>query len=150
QVKLLNDLIPMTMLRFDDFRHARDLASAGKIEDAKTFLLDTAGREGLNRIGDIASEMRKEENRLFFVRTLEADRSQTLAAVVPTAGSGLVVALAAISIFLVRKSARARDDAEQQLRDINLNLEAAVDERTSDLREANEEIQRFTYIVSHD
>jgi hypothetical protein len=36
------------------------------------------------------------------------------------------------------------------LRDNNLNLEATVDERTADLREANDEIQRFAYIVSHD
>ena len=36
------------------------------------------------------------------------------------------------------------------MRDNNLNLEATVDERTADLREANDEIQRFAYIVSHD
>ena len=66
------------------------------------------------------------------------------------AGSGLVIALAGISIFLVRRSARARDEAEAQLRDNNLNLETTVDERTADLREANDEIQRFAYIVSHD
>ncbi|HEY3746598.1 MAG TPA: HAMP domain-containing sensor histidine kinase, partial [Gemmatimonadaceae bacterium] len=36
------------------------------------------------------------------------------------------------------------------LRDSNVNLEATVDERTADLREANDEIQRFAYIVSHD
>jgi signal transduction histidine kinase len=69
---------------------------------------------------------------------------------VTVVGSGLVVALAAISIFLVRRSASARDEAEAQLRDNNLNLEATVDERTADLREANDEIQRFAYIVSHD
>ncbi len=50
----------------------------------------------------------------------------------------------------MRRSARARDEAEAQLRDNNLNLEATVDERTADLREANNEIQRFAYIVSHD
>ena len=50
----------------------------------------------------------------------------------------------------MRRSARARDHAETQLRDNNLNLEATVDERTADLREANSEIQRFAYIVSHD
>jgi signal transduction histidine kinase len=58
--------------------------------------------------------------------------------------------LAGISIFLIRRSARARDHAEVLLRDSNLNLEATVDERTADLREANDEIQRFAYIVSHD
>ena len=61
-----------------------------------------------------------------------------------------MLVLAGFSIFLVRRSARARDEAEAQLRDNNLNLEATVDERTADLREANEEIQRFAYIVSHD
>jgi len=61
-----------------------------------------------------------------------------------------VLALAAFSIVLLRLSSRARDDAEAKLRDMNVTLEAIVDERTTDLREANEEIQRFAYIVSHD
>ncbi len=55
-----------------------------------------------------------------------------------------------MSLLLVRRSSRARDEAEARLRDNNLNLEATVDERTADLREANDEIQRFAYIVSHD
>ena len=76
--------------------------------------------------------------------------AQELAASMTVAGSGLVIVLAGISIFLVRRSSRARDDAEAQLRDNNLNLETTVDERTADLREANDEIQRFAYIVSHD
>ena len=61
-----------------------------------------------------------------------------------------MLGLAGISIFLVRRSARARDAAEEKLRENNLNLETTVDERTADLREANDEIQRFAYIVSHD
>jgi signal transduction histidine kinase len=87
---------------------------------------------------------------LFELRTATADLTQRLASIVTVVGSGLVVALAAISIFLVRRSAGARDEAEAQLRDSNLNLETTVDERTADLREANDEIQRFAYIVSHD
>lgn len=103
-----------------------------------------------NTIRDVALAMRGEEERLFGVRTVTADRTQQLASLVTIAGSGLVIALAGISIFLVRRSARARDAAEALLRDNNLNLEATVDERTADLREANNEIQRFAYIVSHD
>ncbi len=84
------------------------------------------------------------------LRTANADRSQRLASTVTIAGSGLVIALAGISLFLVRRESRARDDAEARLRENYLNLEATVDERTADLREANDEIQRFAYIVSHD
>jgi signal transduction histidine kinase len=94
--------------------------------------------------------MRAEEDRLFALRTANADRSQSLAASMTWIGSGFVVLLGGISIFLVRRSARARDEAEARLRDNNVNLEVTVDERTADLREANNEIQRFAYIVSHD
>ncbi len=41
---------------------------------------------------------------------------------------------------------RARDE----LRHTNINLEGIVEARVGDLRVANEEIQRFAYIVSHD
>ena len=99
---------------------------------------------------NVGTAMLAEETRLFAQRTQKADRTQVLASSVTIAGSSFVVALAALSIFLVRRSARARDEAEAQLRDNNLNLELTVQERTSDLREANEEIQRFAYIVSHD
>ena len=94
--------------------------------------------------------MRQEEAQLFAQRTMNADRSQKLASTVTIAGSGLVIALAGISILLVRRESTARDEAEARLRDNNLNLESTVDERTADLREANDEIQRFAYIVSHD
>jgi signal transduction histidine kinase len=73
-----------------------------------------------------------------------------LASSVTIAGSSMVIALAGLSVFLVRRSTRARDKAEARLRDNNLNLEATIGERTADLREANDEIQRFAYIVSHD
>ncbi|HEY0235616.1 MAG TPA: CHASE3 domain-containing protein [Afipia sp.] len=141
---------PLAEQRFDDFRQALALGRSGKTDEAKQLLSNSASSDGLNKIRDIADDMRTEETRLFRLRTQSADQSQALAAIVTTAGSGLVVALAGASLFLVRRSSRARDDAEQQLRENNLNLEAAVDERTSDLREANQEIQRFAYIVSHD
>lgn len=136
--------------RFSLFRNVVAHARNGKIDEAKVLLsIGTAGNE-MDRIRDIGLAMRAEENRLFAFRTESADRSQKLAAGVTVAGSALIVLFAALSVFLIRASAKARDDAEQRLRDVNQNLEVAVDERTSDLREANQEIQRFAYIVSHD
>ncbi len=40
--------------------------------------------------------------------------------------------------------------AQRQLRDTNRNLEAMVEARVAELKLANDEIQRFAYIVSHD
>lgn len=106
--------------------------------------------DALEAIARIGRDMRTEEDRLLAARTTTADRTQVLASSVTIAGSCMVLALAALSVVLLRQSSRARDVAEANLRDNNANLETIVDERTADLREANEEIQRFAYIVSHD
>ena len=67
----------------------------------------------------VGEAMRAEEQRLFAIRTAKADRSQVLASSVTIAGSGMVIALAGLSVFLVRRSSRARDEAEARLRDNN-------------------------------
>jgi len=135
--------------RLDEFKKAVEFVSSNDIQGGIAMLRDGSGA-AVQRIGKISSAMRAEEERLFAARSMAADQSQSLAAVVTAAGSGLVLLLAGASLLLVRRSTQARDKAQQMLRDINLNLEATVETRTADLREANEEIQRFAYIVSHD
>ncbi len=136
--------------RLKQFADTIDLADRHDMPGGIELLHEATAEDVIRRIEAVAASMRTEEDRLFELRTQIADRTQQWASVVTVAGSGLVIALAGISIFLVRRSSRARDHAEAQLRDNNLNLETTVDERTADLREANNEIQRFAYIVSHD
>jgi signal transduction histidine kinase len=143
-------LRPPVQARLAEFAKAIDFVTRNDIAGGIAMLRESGPSDSVRRLDDVAGAMRAEEDRLFALRTATADRTQRLASIVTVTGSGLVVALAGISILLVRRSARARDEAEAQLRDNNLNLEATVDERTSDLREANNEIQRFAYIVSHD
>lgn len=136
--------------RLDQFSRELKLAAQGETSGAAALVREAAGTDTTKTIRDIATSMMAAEERLFRLRSDNADRSQTLAASMTGIGSGLVVVLALISIWLVRRSAQGRDEAEVRLRDANVNLEATVDERTADLREANNEIQRFAYIVSHD
>jgi signal transduction histidine kinase len=143
-------LRPPVQARLDEFAKAIDFVKRNDTAGGVAMLRQAGVGDSVARMNKVAGAMRAEEDRLFALRTRTADRTQRLASVVTVAGSGLVIALAGISILLVRRSARARDNAEAQLRDNNLNLEATVDERTADLREANGEIQRFAYIVSHD
>ena len=136
--------------RLEEFAQTIDFVDRHDAAGGIAVMREAVAHNLAQQMNDVVENMRVEEDRLFAQRTRTADRTQQLASIVTVAGSGLVIALAAISIFLVRRSSRARDDAEARLRDNNLNLEATVDERTADLREANDEIQRFAYIVSHD
>ena len=61
-----------------------------------------------------------------------------------------MVLIGALSVFLVQRASREREAARNELADANANLEGIVAQRTADLTEANEEIQQFAYIVSHD
>jgi signal transduction histidine kinase len=150
QVENSKQLRPPVQARLEEFAKAIDFVRRNDIAGGVAMLREAGVSDSVARMNEVAGAMRAEEDRLFALRTQTADRTQRLASLVTVAGSGLVIALAGISILLVRRSARARDEAEAQLRDNNLNLEATVDERTADLREANSEIQRFAYIVSHD
>ena len=150
QVEAIKQLRAAIETRLDQFAREIDFIKQGEADNAARLVREAAAGNINATIRDIASGMHAEENRLFLVRTANADQTQIRASSVTIAGSCLVNPLAALSIFLVRRSSRARDQAEEKLRDNNTNLEATVDERTADLREANDEIQRFAYIVSHD
>jgi signal transduction histidine kinase len=150
QSKYVGEMRAAVEARLAQFAWEIRLIEQGDRAGATALVSEAAGGNMPAVISDIADQMRIEEDRLFALRTANADRSQGLASVVTLAGSGLVIALAGISVLLVRRSTRARDEAEAKLRDTNINLETTVDARTADLREANDEIQRFAYIVSHD
>jgi len=150
QGEKVKQLRPPVEARLAEFAQAVDFVKRDDTAGGIAMLREAGASDSVRKIAEITGAMRAEEDRLFAIRTATADRTQQLASIVTVAGSALVILLAGISIFLVRRSARGRDEAEGKLRDNNLNLETTVDERTADLREANEEIQRFAYIVSHD
>jgi len=150
QVANLKKLRAAIETRLDQFSREMKFVKQGKQSTATALVREAAASDTTTAIRVVGEALRGEEDRLFDLRTANAVRSQRLASMVTIAGSGLVIVLAGISMFLLRRSARERDDAEARLRDANLNLEVTVDERTADLREANDEIQRFAYIVSHD
>jgi signal transduction histidine kinase len=150
QVERIKQLRAAVATRLGQFAEEIDLVKNNKADSATALVREASANDTTSTIRDISDAMRAEEERLLARRTTSADRSQQLATMVTIAGSALVIVLAGISIFLVRRESEARDKAESRLRDNNLNLEATVDERTADLREASEEIQRFAYIVSHD
>ena len=119
QVKSVNQLREAIDARLAEFAEAIDFAKRQDLAGGIAMLRRPNAGEAVRRIAEASTKIRAEEDRLFGNRTSTADRTQQFATIVTVIGSGLVVALAAISIFLVRRSSRARDEAEARLRDAN-------------------------------
>jgi signal transduction histidine kinase len=101
-------------------------------------------------VQSIVQEMIAEEERLLWRRTDEANRTVNYLLAVSIIGSLVILGLAIASLLLVRRSNHQRDEANRLLASANFDLEQTVAERTADLEEANQELQRYAYIVSHD
>jgi signal transduction histidine kinase len=104
-----------------------------------------ARQAGATGVGMLA-----EENRLLSERL--ATQRQTVAVFygVLIASGVLLILVAAASILLITRYIRALGASRDSLKTLNDNLEQAVAARTRELQRANDEIQRFAYIVSHD
>lgn len=136
--------------QLDRFAREMHLVESGDRAGAAALVREVATSRADDTIHDVAKAMLAEENRTYAARDRSAHRIQQITSAVTFMGSGLVIIFTGVSMILLRRSAQARDAAEASLRDTNLNLEATVDERTADLREANDEIQQFAHVVSHD
>ncbi len=138
----------------DDIVRRRDatiaLARAGRIEEARrSFEAETSARRRRG-IRDLAKAMSAEEARLLVLRD-DAQRASVRAFYRSLGVAGvLVVIVALVSLLTILRYTDELGASRDVLRDFADTLEDQVRERTADLSRANEEIQRFAYIVSHD
>ena len=127
-----------------------DLVEAGQRDEALEILRSDVGRtlmadihsmlEGVIAAGDerIASQVAAQLRMAGILR------------VVAIIGAIAIAALLAGTVFVISRYIREIQDAQTELGQLNAGLEGRVHERTEDLMQANQEIQRYAYIVTHD
>jgi signal transduction histidine kinase len=94
--------------------------------------------------------MGAEERRLLAIRDAEQAASIRVFYAILTFAGVVLGAVAIAALVVVLRYTRDLAGSRDNLRGLNENLEELVSDRTADLSRANEEIQRFAYIVSHD
>ena len=126
------------------------LIDGGRIDRAVDLFRTEASVRRLSVIRKAFESMAGEERRLLAERDA-AQRTSLRAFYGILALAGVLLVLVAIaSLLTVLRYTRDLAASRDSLRDFNERLEDTVSERTADLSRANEEIQRFAYIVSHD
>lgn len=107
-------------------------------------------QELAGKVEALAQRMLAIERRLLIERTTARGNSVALFYSVLALTGVLLGLVAAGSVWVIRRYTADLQASRDALRGLNENLEAAVAERTTELQRANDEIQRFAYIVSHD
>ena len=101
-------------------------------------------------IRDVTRAMSEAEMALLQERTDEQQAILTTSYVVMIVAGLLLLLVALGTIWAARQNVRELRQSRDKLRFLNDDLESVVQTRTADLQRANDEIQRFAYIVSHD
>ncbi|MFD1702424.1 ATP-binding protein [Methylopila henanensis] len=144
------ELVRLLDEKLGELARTLEYARSGRWDEAVELVRTGEGRERMVRLRDHADRMVAVETERFQSGLARAERTANLQLAVVTLGLLLAAGLAFAAQLVVRRQARAIKAAHGELAQANAGLEAAVQERTSDLVAANAEIQRFAYIVSHD
>lgn len=150
QLRSLEALVPVIEAKLLELEETVALVQAGDAAGALATVRSGRGESLMEQIADGFEAMREVERRDFAERSSAARTSSIALVVVTIVGILVILAVAAAALYAVGRATRQLAEAHKALADANLDLEARVSERTADLSEANLEIQRFAYIVSHD
>ncbi|HYE43433.1 MAG TPA: CHASE3 domain-containing protein [Caulobacteraceae bacterium] len=146
----VNRLRDLFQRRYAIIQRGLDMYRAGRREAAVGVLRSGDGRR---LSAEIRAELRaadEAEQILLRTRSEESKAEAARAAGVNALGGLLILLAAIISLLLFRRYIAELQASREKLDHLNRGLERRVDERTEALTRANEEIQRFAYIVSHD
>ena len=126
------------------------LVRSGRRDEGVRLFRDSVGRRAITVLRAQTTVMIDEENRLLAIRDAATAGSIRLFYVTVAAAGVMLLLVGAGSIWVITGYTRSLTASRDELRLLNTDLEGAVRERTTDLQRANDEIQRFAYIVSHD
>jgi signal transduction histidine kinase len=134
-----------------------ELATQGRKTEALALVMSDKGQHTMDRVRAMATTMvERQKDRL--IADLDRSRASVRVVIAVDLAAATVLALL-VGVVIVgvnryvsnmRNAAAALKSAHDELAARRPILEAAVAARTAELSRANDELQRFAYIVSHD
>lgn len=136
--------------KFSELEQTIALARQGRTIDAITIVRGNLGRDLMIQARDIVSAQRAALAEIRTDKIALARRSAERLALLTMLGVMAVVILSLLAFAQIASHNKELHLAHERLAAANDALEQRVRERTRDLQTANDEIQRYAYIVGHD
>ena len=150
QQESVRQLKPFIEGKLGEMSESLRLYDAGQREEAVALVRSGLGLRYMDGIRDIVVKIENETGEQRRLQHDMARRQEQWLLGVNIASVTLILILAAVSLLVVRRANVTMRRAQHVLKESNAELEANVAARTAELTAANEEIQKFAYIVSHD
>ncbi len=147
---LVAEIEPLIEDKLDELKSTIELAKSGRWDDALVIVRTNRGRDYMKSLRAKLEEITRRADGQVGQGLHDLAQSASRLSATTAFGSLLLVALATLAFYMVANNTGKLIAAQQSLQNLTNELEDRVKERTKALTEANDEIQRFAYIVSHD
>lgn len=136
--------------KMDELRNRVELGEANRFEEAVALVRTGSGMRLMDEIRADLGEVLQRSERSLQQAIAAQDTTTDQLQLVSIVGAVIILGLAAAAAWLISGYTRELAHSRAELEVLNTGLEQRVSERTEALTKANEEIQRFAYIVTHD
>jgi CHASE3 domain sensor protein len=143
-------LTRITRDKFIEMSATLDMARQGRIGQAVSRVRTGQGQALTEQLAAELDRLDAHLGQTLDDRRARSARSGLFTVIVNAIAGALILVLAGIIFMLVRRYLAEINAARTELDRVNAGLEDTIKARTGALIRANEEIQRFAYIVSHD
>ena len=147
---ILDRLVAVSNEKLAELAQTIRLEQAGQHAAALALVNDDLGKRLMDEARDLLAEFIDQAEARVNDRLKQLDDAVSLLMWTTIAGSILILVFTGAASYAVMSYTRELIAAQQEVVALNATLEDRVRERTAALSQANDEIQRFAYIVSHD
>ena len=146
----INRVRETVQAKLAELRQTLALAQSQRLPEALQIVRRENGLRLMNTIrADLQSLIEAADRRIASQLGSQLDLAQVLR-IATIAGAVLIVCIMVAVVSIMRRYIHEILEARAELKTLNTGLEERVKERTEDLIRANQEIQRYAYIVTHD
>lgn len=136
--------------KVSELRQTLALAQSGRTDEAMAMVRDETGLRLMNNIRTTLTGIIEASDRRIIDQFSNNLDLAALLRVVTITGALAIIAIMSAVVIVIRRYIGEIVEARAELEGLNAGLEERVRERTEDLIQANQEIQRYAYIVTHD